>query len=703
MLEKFFRPESVAVIGASREKGKVGHDVLSNLIEHGFKGGIYPVNPKADEILGLKCFASIRDVPGNVDLAVVVVPARFAPDVVKDCAAKKVPALIVITAGFKETGREGAEIERRMVETARENGIRIVGPNCLGLIDTAANLNASFADGMPPKGNIAFLSQSGAFGTAILDWAIAQNIGFSKFISVGNKADIDEVELTQAIGEDAHSNVILGYVESIARGREFMRVAAEITRRKPVILMKSGGTAAGARAASSHTGALAGSENAYTAAFKQAGVMRASKVEDLFDWGLAFSYQGGIEGPRVALVTNAGGPGIIATDAIENSDLKMADFTRETIAVLRDKLPPTANVYNPIDVIGDVKADRYAVALEGALNDPGVDGVIVILTPQTSTEPLPTAEVIAEAARGTNKPVLACFLGGNTVDRAARHLMEHRVPTFPFPERAVGAMDALYRYRRWSRRTTAEPAVYDVDRAKVREVFEKARAANQLELGEVETRQVVTAYGFRVPASSLARTGDDAVRLANEMGLPVVMKIASPDILHKSDVGGVAVGLKTADEVAESYQKMMTNVRRHMPHADVRGVLIQEMIGGGREVILGMTRDPQFGPMLMFGLGGIYVEVLKDVAFRIAPIAMADARAMMSEIRSRALLRGVRGQQPADVDAVAEGLLRLSQLVTDFPEIVEMDVNPLSVFPRGQGAVAIDARLTLAPLDEQGS
>ena len=699
MLNKFFQPESVAVIGASREEGKVGHDVLRNLIEHGFKGDIYPVNPKTNEILGLKCFPSVRDIPGKLDLAVVVVPARFTPGVVQDCAAKEVPALIVITAGFKETGRAGAEIERQIVETARANDIRIVGPNCLGLINTAANLNASFADGMPPKGNIAFLSQSGAFGTAILDWAIGQNIGFSKFISVGNKADIDEVELTQAIGEDADSTVILGYVEAIARGREFMRVAEKITRRKPVILMKSGGTAAGARAASSHTGALAGSENAYTAAFKQVGVMRASKVEDLFDWGLAFSYQGGIKGPRVALVTNAGGPGIIATDAIENSDLKMAEFSRETVAALRAKLPPTANLYNPIDVIGDAKADRYRVALEGALNDPHVDGVIVILTPQTSTEPLPTAKVLAEAAGKTSKPVLACFLGGNTVEPAARHLMNHRVPTFPFPERAVAAMDALYRHYRWSQKTASEPPVFDADRDKVREVFAEARAANQLELGELETRQVITAYGFRVPASWLARTGDDAVRLANEMGLPVVMKIASPDILHKSDVGGVAVGLKTADEVAETYQKMMANVRRHMPHADVRGVLIQEMVGGGREVILGMTRDPQFGPMLMFGLGGIYVEVLKDVAFRIAPITKDDARAMMREIRSYALLRGVRGQESADMEAVAEGLLRLSQLVTDFPEIIEMDVNPLSVFPRGQGAVAIDARLTLAPLD----
>ena len=700
MLSKFFEPRSVAVVGASREKGKVGHDVLKNLIEHGFRGDIYPINPKAEEILGLTCYPSVVDVPAEIDLAVVVVPARFTPDVVEQCAEKKVPALIIITAGFKETGREGAELERRIVATARAHDMRIVGPNCLGLINTAVDLNASFAEGMPHKGNIAFLSQSGAFGTAILDWAIGQKIGFSKFISVGNKADVDEVALTEAIGADVDSTVILGYVESIADGRRFMETAREITRRKPIILLKSGGTAAGARAASSHTGALAGSENAYTAAFRQAGVMRAAKVEDLFDWGLAFSYQGGIKGPRVALVTNAGGPGIIATDAIENSSLEMAEFTRETIDFLQPQLPPAANLYNPIDVIGDAKADRYAVALKGAIRDANIDGVIVILTPQTSTEPIPTAKIIAKMAGETDKPVLACFLGGGGVAPAAQYLMEHGVPTFPFPERAVGAMDALHRYRLWTETPKSWSPSFDVDKARVSEVFAEARRAGRLELGEMETREVVTAYGFRVPASWLATNANEAARLATEMGSPIVMKISSPDILHKSDVGGVVVGLQTAQEVAETYQKMMANVRHRMPEAHVRGVLIQEMVTGGKEVILGMTRDPQFGPMLMFGLGGIYVEVLKDVAFRIAPLTEADAREMMREIRSYSLLRGVRGEDPVDLDAAAEGLLRLSQLVTDFPEIIELDVNPLSVFPRGHGAIAIDARLTLAPPDD---
>jgi len=696
MLESFFAPRSVAVIGASREEGKVGHDVLRNLVQYGFRGRIYPVNPKATEILGLPCFPSVEAVPGEVDLAVVVVPARVAVAVMEECARKKVAAVIIITAGFRETGREGAELERRIVEVARGAGMRVVGPNCLGIINTHAELNASFAAGMPAKGAIAFFSQSGAFGTAILDWAIGTGIGFSKFISVGNKADVDETTLLEAIGGDSESDVVLGYVESVERGGEFMRVAGEVSKRKPIILFKSGGTAAGARAASSHTGALAGSDRAYSAAFGQSGVLRARKVMDLFDWGLAFSYQGRIRGPHVALVTNAGGPGIIATDAIEESSLKMASFTKETVEVLRAHLPATANLYNPIDVIGDAKADRYEVAIRAALADPGVDGLIVLLTPQTSTECVPTAEVIAREAAGTDKPVLACFMGGPRVESGAKLLMERRVPVYDFPERAVSAMDAMYRQHRWMERPTAEAERFDMDAEAVRSAFRSAREGGRLELGEQEARIVAEACGLRLPRSVLAADADAAVRAAREIGFPVVMKIASPDILHKSDVGGVKVGVASEEEVVKTFRYIRARVLRERPRASIRGVLVQEMISGGKEVILGMTRDPQFGPMLMFGLGGIYVEVLKDVAFRIAPITRADAEGMIGEIRSIALLRGARGEEPADLAAVTDALLRLSQLVTDFPEIVEMDINPLKVFPEGQGVVALDARLTLA-------
>ena len=695
MLESFFSPRSVAVIGASREEGKVGHDVLHNLIQYGYPGRIYPVNPKADQILGLPCFPSVRDIPGEVDLAVLVIPAKFCLEATRDCAAKKVPALIIITAGFKETGREGADLERKVVEVAHANGMRIIGPNCLGLINTPEKLNASFAAGMPEKGDIAFMSQSGAFGTAILDWAIGERIGFSKFISVGNKADVDETTLLEAVGADHDSRVLLGYIESVQHGEEFMRVAREITRRKPVILFKSGMSAAGAKAASSHTGALAGSDNAYAAAFRQSGILRAQEVVDLFDWGLAFSYQKGIGGPEVALVTNAGGPGIIATDAVERSQLQMAGLTKETVDALHKALPPTANFYNPIDVLGDARAERYDIALRAALGDPNVRGVIVILTPQTSTEPLPTAEVVARAAAEYGKPVVACYMGGPRVIEGFRYLMEHRVPTYPFPERAVAAMDALYRHRLWMDTPPGELCTFPVEKEKVAAIFQQSRAAGRLELGEQEAREVIRAYGFKVPRSLLATTHEEAVAAAREVGLPVVMKISSPDILHKSDVGGVRVGVATELEVVGAFTAIIESARRKLPQADLSGVLVQEMIRGGRETILGMTRDAQFGPMIMFGLGGIYVEVLKDVAFRIAPLTRRDAEEMVGEIRSVKLLRGVRGQPPADFDALVEGLLRLSQLVTDFPEIVEMDLNPLAVFPKGGGTVAMDARLAL--------
>ncbi len=695
MLESFFQPRSVAVIGASREAGKLGHDVLKNLVDYNYSGVLYPVNPKGEPILGLTCYKSVRDIPGEVDLAVIVIPAKFTLDAVKECAAKKVRALIIITAGFKEMGREGAELEKKVTDVARAGGMRIVGPNCLGLINTQFNLNASFAAGMPEKGDVAFMSQSGAFGTAVLDWAIGERLGLSKFVSVGNKADVDETSLLEAIGADPDTGVILGYVESVQDGPGFMRVARRVTRQKPVIIFKSGHSAAGAKAASSHTGALAGSDNAYNSAFKQCGILRAREVVDMFDWGLAFSCQKGIKGPNIALVTNAGGPGIIATDAVERSRLKMAQISKETVDALRGVLPPAANFYNPIDVLGDAKADRYDFAIRAALKDPNVDGVVVVLTPQTSTEPVPTAEAIVKAAREFGKPIVAAFMGGPRTQEGFRYLMDHRIPAYHFPERAVSAMDALYRQRMWVESPQGEVPVFNVDRKAVAARFKEARASGHLQLGEQEAREVIAAYGFRLPSSVLCPTADEAVAAAVKIGFPIVMKISSPDILHKSDVGGVKVGLQNEKEVREAFAAMMENVRRKMPKADIRGVLIQQMVKGGRETILGMTKDPQFGPMIMFGLGGIYVEVLKDVSFRIAPLTRADAETMVSEIRSIALLKGVRGQAPADLDAVVDGLLRLSQLASDFPEIVEIDLNPFLAFARGEGAMAVDARIVL--------
>ncbi len=695
MLESFFSPRSVAVIGASREEGKVGHDVVKNLVQYGFAGRVFPVNPKADEILGLKCYSTVSAIPEEVELAVIVIPARFVLNAVDDLAARKVGAVIIISAGFKETGVEGAKLEKVLGEKVAAAGMRALGPNCLGLIDAHSKLNTTFAHGMPRAGNIAFFSQSGALGTAILDWALGEEIGFSKFISLGNKMDISETDLLDTLADDPRTDVILGYIEGVKDGAAFLRAAERASRKKPVIITKSGSTAAGAKAASSHTGALAGSENAFKAAFKQSGIIRAVTMQDLFDFALGFSSKRMPAGPHVVIITNAGGPGIIAADAVERTSLRMAQLSKQTVDSMRPRLPLTAALYNPIDVIGDARADRYQVALEAALADTAVDAALVILTPQAPTEPLGTAEVIAKAAASSTKPILTAFLGGPSVQQGARSLQTAGIPNYGFPERMVGAVEAMYNYRVWRDKPKAPIPALARDKQKVADTIAKARAAGRLELGESEARDVIGAYGFQMPRSILARSYVEAIVAGEEVGYPLVMKIASPDILHKTDIGGVKVGVKDPSETRRTYVEMIDNARRRMPEAEIWGCLVQQMVGGGKELILGMNRDPQFGPIIMFGLGGIYVEALKDVSFRIAPLAAEDASDMIKEIQSYALLRGVRGEKPVNMLAIQECLLRLSLLVSDFPEIVELDVNPLKVFPEGQSPIAIDARLTI--------
>jgi acetyltransferase len=694
-LSKFFEPESIAVVGASRQPGKVGYTIVQNLIEAGFVGPIYPVNPQADEILGLRCYRTLADIPGEVDLAVIVIPARAVLAAIQDCADKRVSAAIVISAGFKEAGKDGAELEQQLVQLAQEKAIRMVGPNCLGVINTHRNLNASFAAGVPGKGSLAFISQSGAFGTAILDWALGAEVGFSKFVSLGNRADVDEAAVLDALEEDERTSVILAYLESVKDGKQFVTVAERTTRSKPVVVMKAGRTAAGARAASSHTGALAGSEAAFQAAMRKCGVRRAHTVEEFFDYAIAFGSGRGMRHPNVAIVTNAGGPGVITADAIEQSQLKMANLSETSVQSLHDVLPAAANVHNPVDVLGDASPERYGQALRILLGDAGVDGVIALITPQAVTDVGDIARVIADAATGTDKPILAALIGGKSVAEGTRLLMRNHVPTYPFPERAVKALEAVYAHHRRLARPAPRVERLEADSAAVRRVLDASLAAGRAELGEAEAREIVTAYGFRVPRSIEARTEAEAVEAAQQLGFPVVLKVSSPDILHKSDVGGVRLGLQDAEDVRRGCRDILEDVRRRAPKADVRGVLVQEMIRGGREVILGVSRDPQFGPLVMVGLGGIYVEILKDVVFRLAPVSEEEAREMLSELKSYALLGGARGEKPADVEAIVKSIQRVSQLVVDFPQIAEMDINPLVAFPEGQGAVALDARMAL--------
>ncbi len=696
-LDAFLRPDGVAVIGASRDPEKLGYGILSNIIASGYKGNVYPVNPKTDEILGLPAYPSVKDIPGNLDLAVIVIPERFVLDALRECGEKGLKAVIVITAGFGETGVEGVRREQEITAIASEYGLRVIGPNCLGIIDTFCPINASFAASMPEQGNIAFMSQSGALCTAVLDLAVAEGIGFSRFVSLGNKADVDEAALLLQWKDDEHTAVVLAYIEGLPDGREFIDVARQVSAEKPIVALKSGTTAAGSKAVSSHTGSLAGSEHAYEAAFQKAGVLRAESLQDIFDWGLAFAYQPLLEGPYIAIVTNAGGPGILATDGLERAGLHLAQLDTGTVQTLREGLPGAANVYNPIDVLGDAGADRYALALKAALEDPKVNGIIVILTPQVMTEITQTAELVSELASQYDKPIIGCFMGEAKIRAGADILNRNRVPDFPAPDRAVSALQAMWHYRQYLSQPHTEPDEFDVNREEVQRILNEVRADGRLTLGEVEARGVIAAYGISLPESRLARTSEEAIEIAEDIGFPVALKVASPDILHKSDVGGIRLDLHDADDVRDAFDLIMYRCLKHMPNAEIWGSLVQEMIDPGKEVIVGMSHDPQFGPLILFGLGGIYVEVLKDVAFRLAPVTELEAGAMINEIRAAPLLRGVRGEKRSDVKAIAEIIQRVSQLVMDFPEIVELDINPVVV--HNKGAVALDARLSIEQRD----
>ena len=699
MLEEFFKPSSIAVIGASRNPTKVGHQILRNLVECSFPGELYPVNPKAEKILGLKCYPQVSEIPGDIDLALVAIPARLVLDVARQCGEKKVKGILVISAGFKETGLQGAELERQLVETCRKYGMRLLGPNCLGVTDTFTPLNASFSPKMPLKGNIAFLSQSGAICTAVLDWSFKENVGFSRFISLGNKADLDETDFLLSLADDDNTQVILIYLEGIKDGTRFVSVAREVTRKKPVIVVKSGVSDAGARAISSHTGSMAGSDVAFDVAFRKSGIIRAVTMEGLFDLALAFSTQPHLEEPHVVILTNAGGPGILATDACEKHGLRPISFDAELINVLRANLPREASLHNPIDVLGDATADRYGFALEKILEHEESASVVVILTPQAVTEPLKTAKLICDLHRRfPDKPVVTSFIGGERVEKAIDLLQECAVPNYPFPERAIFALSELANYHRYlGSPIEYEAPEFGVNRDRVEEIIKKVRADGRVSLLGTEAKEVAMVYGITSPLSGLAKSAEEAVSLAKVMGYPVVMKIASPQILHKTDIGGVLLNLSSPRDVEAAFDQILQNASRFVPNATIYGVEVQKMAPAGKEMIIGMHRDLQFGPLLMFGLGGIYVNFLKDVSFGLAPISSPEASNMIRETKAYTLLRGIRGEEPSDIDSIKDVLLRISQMVTDFPEIDEIDINPLLVYGKGKGSLAPDVKITICP------
>ena len=687
-----FDAERVAVVGATEREGSVGAAVMQNLLED-FDGEIRPVNPSADRVFGRPCVDDVAET--DADLAVVVVPPDIALDVVESAGRAGIENLVVITAGFGEAGGEGAERERTLQELAETYDLNLVGPNCLGVVSTPSGLNATFGPRNALPGRMSFMSQSGALVTAILEWAGDRGHGFKDVVSLGNKAVLDETDFVETWGDDPETDVVLGYLEGIVDGTGFVETAREVTKETPVVVLKSGRTEAGAQAASSHTGAIAGSEAAYEAGLEKAGVIRADSTEELFDFGAILGGGRLPDTDGVAVVTNAGGPGVIATDAIGDSELELATLEDGTRRTLQEALPSTANVYNPVDVIGDAPSGRFGDALEAVLPDPGVGAAVVIACPSAVLSFDRLAETIAEARKRHDVPLAVCLMGGSSVEEPSETLSAVDTPTYFDPTRAVRSLDALGRYREISERTYEPPTEFDVDRDAARSVLERVEAQGDNRLG-IEAMELLDAYGIETPEGAVVDSPAEARALAERIGGDVVMKIVSPDILHKTDIGGVEVGVPT-DEVEDTYEALVTRARNYQPDARLLGVQIQELIDidDGVETIVGMNRDPQFGPLVLFGLGGVFVEVLEDTTVRIAPVSETEAAGMLEDIDSTPLLRGARGSEPVDEAGIVETIQRLSQLVTDFPAIVELDINPLVA--TADGVVAVDIRLTVDP------
>ncbi|MBN1125221.1 MAG: acetate--CoA ligase family protein [Sedimentisphaerales bacterium] len=697
-LESFFTPRSVAIVGASRTKGKVGYEVVSAMLRAGYEGKLFAVNPSTDEVQGLKCYPDLKSIGESPELVVVVVAAKHVKSVIQDCADLRVKAAIIISSGFKEAGSQGAQLEQEIVRIARSAGMRIIGPNCIGVMCPTSKLNASFGGQLPKAGKVGYFSQSGSILAAMVDMAGATDIGFSKLVSIGNKADVNEMDVMRALGEDDNTKVIAGYLETISDGDAFIRQAERISRIKPILLLKSGVTEAGARAATSHTGRLAESENAYECVFERAGVVRCPSIKAQFDYARAFAYDPVPTGPRVAVIANAGGAGIMATDAIEREGLKLASFTEQTLQKLCNakELAGVANVDNPIDLLGDALANRYEFALHAALDDPNVDTVLVLLSPHAMTEVLETAKAVVRVAKEKDeKPVLTCFLGASRIYEASEILRKGRIPQYDSPESAVGTIKVMAHYSQWRSRPKRVVKLFSVNRHKAERIIERRLRQNVLELGEAETKEILEAYGFVTPRGEIATTVEQAVNIANYIGYPVVLKIWSPDIIHKTDIGGVKTDLRTDQEVMDAFDLMMYRIPKKAPDADIIGISVEEMVDKGREVILGMNRDPRFGPLMMFGMGGRLVEVLEDVVFYPAPLTAAEAKEMLVRTKTYDLLSGARGEEGVDIDVIAEGLQRLSQLVTEFPQIKEIDINPYVVGREGTTPIAVDAMMTL--------
>jgi acetate---CoA ligase (ADP-forming) len=698
-LDAVFAPKSVAVIGASTKRGSIGREILHNIIEYEFHGKLFPVNPHADFIHSMKCYASVLDIPDEVELAIVVVPARDVLAVARECGEKGVKGLVVISAGFKETGAAGAERERELLDMVHECGMRLIGPNCMGVFSThpQVRLNATFAPTLPIEGDIAFMSQSGAMGVAILNATTRLNIGFSAFASVGNKADVSGNDLLTYWEGDERTKVIGLYLESFGNPRRFTRLAKRISRQKPIIAVKSGRTPAGARAATSHTGALAGGEQAVEALLRQCGVIRAESIGEMLELMAAFSRCRPPRGNRTAVLTNAGGPGIMATDSLLSAGMRIATLSAESTAALRGFLPREASVANPVDMIASADAEAYRRSLDVLLADANVDMVIVIFVPPHMVVPDDVATAITAVAAEHNKPVLCVFMAKEEFYEHFPRQHPESPPIFRFTESASRAAVELYQYHRWQERPLGQVRTFEVQRDAAARVIQQTLARGGGWMTQEEAFALVEAYGIPVARVLRVTSAVEAAAAAERLGYPLVLKVEDRRIVHKSDVDGVALGLGSAEEVGLALETMRTRLRDAEGIADVEAFVLQQQIASGREVILGMTLDPLFGPLLAFGSGGRYVEVFRDIAFRVLPLTDVDVHDMVRSIKGFPLLRGFRGESPVDIDVAEESVMRLAQLVADFDCIEELDLNPFILAPRRQDCAVVDARIKLIP------
>jgi acetyl coenzyme A synthetase (ADP forming)-like protein len=685
----FFNPQGIAVIGASSDPAKLSYGVVHNLIVHGYRGPIYPINPKGGTIQGLTVYPSIGDVPDPVELAVIMIRAEAVPEALIACGERGLKAVIVITGGFRETGPEGAALEASLKDIAVQYGMRLIGPNCVGVMDAHLPLDTTFITMMPEPGHIAFVSHSGAICGGSIDWARSVGVGYSRIASLGNQLDVDIADGIRMMKDDPNTRVISVYAEGLPDGRRFVDAAASVYRTKPIVMLKAGLTAAGTQAVASHTGALAGNNDAYIAACHRAGVVMVLSLQEQNDVAMALATQALPRGNRVALLTNAGGPAALAADALDRQGLVMAPISAATQERLKAVTPPGTQLGNPIDMLGGPRAEMYSAAGKILLEDPDVDMLMTMFVPQAITPVNDVAREMMLTGQNADKPVVACLVGGESLAEAIHTLNRGGVPYYRDPNRAGRALGGLWEYRQLRERPDLTPTpITDVDHATAQALLDAARARHGTGFLDAETAaQVARAYGIAIPSSGLTADVDEAVALAEKAGYPVVLKRIAADVVHKADVGGLALDLRDADAVCAAFDRVTDGGRTR--------AMVQRMIPKGQEVILGAKRDAQFGPQLMFGMGGLYVEILRDVAFRLAPIGAEDARGMIAETAAGRIMQGVRGEPPGDIAAVVETLRRVGQLIADFPSIAEMDINPLIVGPAGSGAWAVDVRMRI--------